>query len=208
MKLIAWDTSQDSLLVAASHDGRVVAFSREVRSMRHSSALVPAIAEVMKKAGWKGGHVDALAVGLGPGSFTGLRVGVATAKILGRVWKKKIAPIASLELLALSSGKKGRVTVCMDARKGKIYTATYEISDGKSIEKRSATLMAMEDLTAANESVIIGDALPSLQLPEMTPEALAVLAENAFVDHRATTPDKIEPVYLYPKDCNVTIKKK
>src|SRR5205085_3270175 len=86
-----------------------------------SAQLVPQIAELLQKHGFSKKDLDGFAVASGPGSFTGLRVGLAAIKALGEVLGKPIAAVSLLELVATASKSSGKVTTAMDAGRGEVY---------------------------------------------------------------------------------------
>ena len=94
-----------------------------------SAQLVPQIATVLEKHGFKKHQVDGFAVVSGPGSFTGLRVGLAAIKGLAEVLGKPIAAVSLLEAVAWAK-RPGRVVSALDAGRGEVYVGLYEIADG------------------------------------------------------------------------------
>ncbi len=163
---------------------------------RHSNVLVPMIKKLLKKSRIKLSEIDVLAVGLGPGSFTGLRVGIATAKVLGYVLKKKIVGVSSLEAIAREAldGRSARVAVALDARKSKVYGAVYEQHGEKFRTVVKPALFDAKKFSGVS-------AVPKIS--RIAEGALALARQKKFID-----PFYLEPLYLYPRDCNVTLPKK
>lgn len=102
----------------------------------HSEKLMPAVARVLDDAGVGGEQLDAIAVTVGPGSFTGLRIGVTTAKALAWAWEKPLAPVVTLDALAwqgalggFSAAPGDHVCPVLDARRGGVYTAMYSLPE-------------------------------------------------------------------------------
>jgi tRNA threonylcarbamoyladenosine biosynthesis protein TsaB len=92
----------------------------------HATRLLPLVAEVMDEAGLDWGEIDRIAVGLGPGTFTGLRIGVATAKALGQATGAALVGISSLQALAVGAGPtEGPVLAVLDARRGEVYAGAW-----------------------------------------------------------------------------------
>src|ERR1700736_3144132 len=112
-----------------------------------SAQLVPQVASLLSKHGFKKQDIDAFAVASGPGSFTGLRVGLAAIKGLAEILEKPIATVSMLEAVALSAGCEGRVTAVLDAGRGEVYAGEYEISLG-------AARCLHEELLTAEELLI------------------------------------------------------
>lgn len=90
----------------------------------HARELMPAVARCMDEAGLAWRDVDAIAVGVGPGPFTGLRIGVATARALASAHGTELRPVSSLAALAL--GIEGATLAAIDARRGEVFAALYE----------------------------------------------------------------------------------
>lgn len=204
MKILAYDTSGDKLTAALAENGRLLREEESVSSERHSSTLVPFLEKLLKKARWKPEDIDVLAVGIGPGSFTGIRVGVTTAKLLGLVWKTKLVGISSLEALARTGEtSEGVLPVAIDARRGRIYAALYEKKAGRFSERISPMLTTPEEFFKR-----VGGPAAILERPSVRASGIALAAFDRAVRKKFKTPDSLEPLYLHPKDCNVTLPKK
>ena len=204
MKILAYDTSGDKLTAALAENGRLLREEESISSERHSSTLIPFLEKLLKKGRWKPEDIDVLAVGIGPGSFTGIRVGVTTAKLLGLVWKTKLVGISSLEALArMKTAGDGSVPVAVDARRGRIYAALYEKKAGKFSERISPMLTTPEEFFKK-----AGRPVPILERPSVRASGVALAAFDQAARKKFKTPDSLEPLYLHPKDCNVTLSKK
>ena len=109
----------------------------------HARELMPAIADVMARAGASFDELQAIAVGVGPGAFTGLRIGVATARALAHAAAVELRPVSSLA--ALAEGIEGRLVLpLIDARRGEVFAALFE--DGE--ERRAPFAASPEDVAA------------------------------------------------------------
>lgn len=128
MRLLALETTGDICSIAAVRDGRPAAVLTFAHEMQLSTRLIPFIDHVLHTAGWQIGEVDAFAVDLGPGSFTGTRVGVMTAKTFAQVHAKPIVGVCSLDILAAEYTFIPHQVVCavIPARKGEVYACVYE----------------------------------------------------------------------------------
>jgi tRNA threonylcarbamoyladenosine biosynthesis protein TsaB len=108
-----------------------------------SAQLIPQISTLLAKHGLSKENIDAFAVASGPGSFTGLRVGLAAIKALAEILHRPIVAISLLEVVALEVRIQGRVTAALDAGRGEIYVAEYEI------HRTTAKLLVQELLSNA-----------------------------------------------------------
>jgi tRNA threonylcarbamoyl adenosine modification protein YeaZ len=125
--LLGLDTATPAVTVAL-HDGtRVLAEATSVDRHRHSELLAPAIARVLAEAGAERGDLTAIAVGVGPGPYTGLRVGVVTARVLGAALGIGVHGVCSLDIIA-ADVEAPRFLVATDARRREVYYACYDES--------------------------------------------------------------------------------
>jgi tRNA threonylcarbamoyladenosine biosynthesis protein TsaB len=134
--VVGFDTATEAVSVAL-HDGeRVVSEAFALDARRHSELLTPMIAKVMADAGAARGDLTAVAVGVGPGPYTGLRVGVVTARVLGAVLGLPVYGVCSLDVIASAAASVPGGTeflVATDARRREVYWARYDAS-GRRLE--------------------------------------------------------------------------
>ena len=138
MRILAVDTATKSCSVAVTEKQTVLAELTNTNGQTHSIHLLDMIHAVIQTAGLTAAALDGFAVTKGPGSFTGLRIGISTIKGLAVAVNKPVVGISSLETLAQQAGS-GSDLICplIDARKGEVYYAAYRFSvDGLKIEKR------------------------------------------------------------------------
>ncbi len=225
MTILAIDTSTDYLSIALMRDGRVIARFHRRSHMRHSSLLVPMIEKLLKKARIKLNAIDCFAISIGPGSFTGLRIGVVTVKGLSYVLNKPIVTVPTLDVIAENvKGFKGIICPVLDARKNKVYACLYQ-SDGNSIKKISKYLLLpaaqLLEKTAKHDKIIfLGDALDLIdrvggtgsvgpgrweRLERWHPKAdvIARLGLEYFRKKKFTKAQDLEPMYLYSRECDI-----
>jgi len=126
--LLAFDTSSAAVTVALADpvSGSVLASSSAVDALRHGELLAPAIAEALVVAGASVRDLTKIAVGVGPGPFTGLRVGLVTARTMADVLGIEVAGVCSLDILARQSSLGLPVAVATDARRKEIYWSLYD----------------------------------------------------------------------------------
>ncbi len=122
----------------------------------YSAQLMPRIAEALQRSNLDKGKVEGFAVVSGPGSFTGLRVGLATIKGLCEVLRKPLATVSMLEAFALTYGRTGQTaTVALDAGRGEVYVGEYEVSAGRANAVRE--YIAKLDALATEAASITGE---------------------------------------------------
>jgi tRNA threonylcarbamoyl adenosine modification protein YeaZ len=128
---LAFDTATSTVTVAVSDGAIVLAEVVSSDERRHGEVLAPSIATVLGEAGVSPAELSVVAVGVGPGPFTGLRVGLVTARTLGLALGVPVVGVCTLDLIAaeaaVSLGRGDRLLVATDARRKEVYWATYEM---------------------------------------------------------------------------------
>lgn len=227
MKLLAIDSSSryfsmgieknDCLLVRV-----LKPFGREL-----SRKIMPSVESALKKANIPLAQFDCFGIGLGPGSFTGLRIGLATLKGLLFSRNKPVVSIPSLDILAYAlRGHSGVVCPVIDAKRGLVYCALYEAKQGK-IQRKSRYLLVpikevVEKVKAKEAVFFLGDGLTLYQntlekglgkrarfiLEEKLwypqPENLLALIKEKYKRREFSDIEALVPLYLYPKECQIT----
>lgn len=197
--LLAFDTATAHVTVAL-HDGdRVVAEWGSDESMRHGETLAPAIEAVLKQAGVTPKDLTAIAVGAGPGPFTGLRVGLVTARTFGFALGLPIHAVCSLDILAAEAIDAGLsdFAVATDARRKEVYLARYEAGrrvDGPLVAKPAD--VATDGPVVGRGALLYPDSFPDAREPELP--AAAVLADVVVRERFELLPP--EPLYLRRPD--------
>jgi tRNA threonylcarbamoyladenosine biosynthesis protein TsaB len=124
-----------------------------------SAQLVPQISELLQRHSLTKRDIDAFAVASGPGSFTGLRVGLAGIKALAEILQKPIASVSLLEAVSRASEKKGEVLAALDAGRGEIYLAEYSVSETQTTLRKQELLTFAEFASAnGNREIVTPDA--------------------------------------------------
>ena len=132
MRVLALDTTTRAGSVALAEDGRVI-FERLGDAARSQAERLPVeLLDALRAVGWSTADIDLYAVAAGPGSFTGLRIGIATIQGLALVHGKPVAPISALEALAeaaaIDASPGARLGVWMDAHRREVFSALYDLS--------------------------------------------------------------------------------
>ena len=131
MKMLCFDTTAKTAAVAIVEEGKVLAQAAITTGLTHSQTLMPLCDSLMRAAGITLDEIDLVAVSAGPGSFTGLRIGIGTVKGLCQGSKKRCVGVSTLEALAWNAaGSKMVICPVMDARCNQVYTALFQ-DDGE-----------------------------------------------------------------------------
>lgn len=216
MKILALDSATSACSVALWQDGTVLAHRFAEMARGQSEVLVPMVAEVMGEAGMGFDQLDLLAVTVGPGAFTGIRIGLSTARALALAAGKALAGIATTEAVAAAvpeGERQGRtVLVLLESRREEIWVQAFSALLEPLGEVAALTPLQVAALDLG-PVVLAGDArdlvaplMPSASLASSigAPDAaqVAALAARRWADGSALAP---EPLYLRPAD--VTLQK-
>ena len=176
-----------------------------------SAQLVPQIAALLEKHGLSKTQIDAFVVVSGPGSFTGLRVGLAAIKALAEILQKPIVPVSFLEVVARAAGIDGRIIALLDAGRGQLYSGEYEISGARAqlIQEHLIAREALPDLSRAvaistPDATLAGlsreAGLRTFELKAIPPEIIAVLGWSKLCDGEIASPEQLDANYVRRSD--------
>ncbi|MFJ8072574.1 tRNA (adenosine(37)-N6)-threonylcarbamoyltransferase complex dimerization subunit type 1 TsaB [Streptomyces sp. NPDC096176] len=207
MLLLAMDTATPAV-TAALHDGSsVVAESSRVDARRHGELLLPAVDRVLAEAGVKLDAVTGIVVGVGPGPYTGLRVGLVTAATFASALGVPVHGVCTLDGLAYAAGLDEPFVVATDARRKEVYWARYadartRLTDA-SVDRPDAIAEQVAGLPAVGAGALLyPQAFPDTRGPEhVSAGALAALAaEKLAAGEEFLAP---QPLYLRRPDAQV-----
>ena len=209
MKTLILDASSSSASVACAEDEKLLYEGYLNNGLTHSSHLMPLVEDAMKYAGLDISDIDLFGCVVGPGSFTGVRIGVATVK--GLMGDKKCVEIDGLHALALQAGDfDGLVCPILDARAGQVYAALFENGQRLSEDKPVKLEELLDELRKTGKKVLfLGDGVPAQKdrllqedFAHLAPStlwglhaasALPLLLQNA---ENAVTAEELRPLYL------------
>jgi tRNA threonylcarbamoyladenosine biosynthesis protein TsaB len=223
MKVLGVDTSTNVLSVAIVEDKDIISNLSRTLEKGHSSGLVPMIGEILKRANISLERIDGFAVGIGPGSFTGLRVGVTTMKTLAFSVDKPIKGLSSLDAIAYNGvGAPSPICPIVDAKRDQVYSAIYAwegkvlkrlsnyllIPIGRLLKKIKGEVLFLGDgIELYKEEIIKIKKGKAMFAPKSSwfPQAsrIAFLGLEAFKRGEMDNPYSLVPMYLYPKECTV-----
>ena len=218
MKILGIDSSGMVASVAIVQDDILMAEYTMNHKKTHSETLLPMIDEIVRNSETRLEDIDAIAIASGPGSFTGLRIGAATAKGLGLSIEKPIVPVKSCEGLAFNMwGTEGLVCPIMDARRNQVYTGIYRVLGNVEVVM-DQTPMDIHELierlnNLAEEVTFLGDGVDiykdiiwkEIKVPcKMAPASMnrqrgasiATYGEILFKDKKYVSADDFAPEYL------------
>lgn len=218
MLILAFETSAKAASVALLEDGRLLGESYQNTGLTHSQTLLVMAEDLLKQCGKTVGNITAVAVAEGPGSFTGVRIGVAAAK--GFAWGRELPcyGVSTLEAMAESLGIfQGYVCPCMDARRSQVYNSLFYVNCGHIQRLREDRAIALADLAGelkelAEPVFLVGDGsllaystlsaqLPNLVLPpehrmHQRAAGVAILAAKKIAAGEPGDGNALTPNYL------------
>ena len=223
MLLLAVDTSGKQGFVALvraeddSEDDVQLIESTPLQGGTFSAQLVPQIAGLLGKHGFAKSSIDAFIVVSGPGSFTGLRVGLAAIKALAEILHKPIVPVSLLEVVALAAGSPGKVLSAIDAGRGEVYVGEYEVR-GNDSQRVTEQILSRNEFGAwarganvatpdpalvqiANEADAAG---VSITIPDA--RMIARLGRRKLTAGETVAPDQLEANYIRRSDAEIFAK--
>lgn len=218
MNLLAIDTSTEYLSVAVAEGGHILAAFRDEGKLQHATLLIPVIDKTLKKCNLKLKDIGALALSIGPGSFTGLRIGVATVKGINLALEIPIVAVPTLDAIAHNfiDEKSGLLCPLIDAKKGKVYACFYDktkrltdymLADIESIlEKIKEPVLVFGDGAELYKEQCERNAFVTISKKDWLPKAevIAKLGLQKAKKRKFVNPDKLVPMYLHSQYCQVT----
>ena len=220
MKILALETSAKAVSCAVWQDGMPLACSWQSTGLTHSRTLMPMVEAMLHNSVLTLAGIDGIAVAAGPGSFTGLRIGIAAAKGLAWAAEKPCIPVSTLLAMAmpLSHWEGARIVCAMDARRQQIYNAIFTVEEGSLIRRAEDRAIALSSVAAElketdrRPTLIVGDgavlcrdflegegircslAPPHLLMQSASGVAMAAL--EPLLTGRTVTAQDLSPVYL------------
>lgn len=220
MLLLVTDTSGKRgfvglVRVAEDGQGQKVGVIEEVplAGGTFSAQLVPQIAALLEKQGFRKTEIDAFIVVSGPGSFTGLRVGLAAIKALAEILHKPIVPVSLLEVVAVASHATGNVLSALDAGRGEIYAGEYEIL-GKTARAGNEQLLTRTELpsaakgrvvltTEANLAQMAGNQALTVRLVTIGAEAISRVGWHKLKAGETVSSEQLEANYIRRSEAEI-----
>jgi tRNA threonylcarbamoyladenosine biosynthesis protein TsaB len=182
-----------------------------------SAELVPQIATLIEKHGFSKANIDALAVVSGPGSFTGLRIGLAVIKGLAEALAKPIAAVSLLELLASATHSQGKILAALDAGRNEVFQGEYEVGSAGTRLIRERLFTRNEWLESARDEVIVtadnvlaeatrAQGLNVREVERPRSDAVAQLGWRKIASGETVSPETLEANYIGRSEAELFVK--
>lgn len=225
--ILGIETSVENVGVALGDHNGIRATAAISSDRKHAESLTPMIQFVLQQAECNMSDISAVAVDIGPGLFTGMRVGIATAQTLAWALEVPVVPVCSLDALAHSvAWSDAPIAATLDARRGEVYWALYRARGQELQRLTEPTVSSPDDLAIhiadrAEEVVCVGTGFkryadsfhtnPWVRIlggDTVFPSASAVvsLGATALLNDNTVAPDKVEPLYLRAPDAEINWK--
>jgi tRNA threonylcarbamoyladenosine biosynthesis protein TsaB len=181
MLILAFDTTAAACSVALWRDGTILKAEHEAMKQGQAEALVPMIERTLKKCDVDYAALDRFAVTVGPGSFTGVRVGISTGRALGLAANKPVIGVKTTEVLAAAAPEKGaRILAVIDTKRGDLYAQLFDPGLKPPGNIQIATPQTLPQWIGPKPVTLVGDAAAT---------AANILGSNAVVSSANPLPD-------------------
>ncbi|WLR42152.1 tRNA (adenosine(37)-N6)-threonylcarbamoyltransferase complex dimerization subunit type 1 TsaB [Bacillus carboniphilus] len=181
MNVLAIDTSNETLGVAISKDKKIIAESITTVKKNHSVRAMPTIVQLLADCDIHPKQLDRIVVAKGPGSYTGVRIGMTIAKTMAWSLKIPIVAVSSLQVMAMNGHFfKGKLSPLLDARRGNVYTGLYSFNDRLYVEKEDQNVSLskwLHELKEEQEERILFIGKDTVQFED---EIRSILGNKAF----------------------------
>lgn len=217
MKILAIDTHSELSTIVLSDDSKVIAFQVLSEPRKHINFIHSSIGSLLSKARLDISDIDLFSVVKGPGSFTGIRIGVTLIKGLSLALNKPVVSLISLDLLAYGIKDKAvgkNIAVLIDAKRNSFYCAFYRLDSDNLVRIGDYGVLKIDDImNKLNDGyAIVGEGLGVFQNKSnvsalecrLIPEIIADLSFVQWAKRGEENIFDLKPFYLYPKECTVT----
>lgn len=188
------DTCTNNIVIELLKDTEIIDKKTEFNDKTLSTNFVPWVQELLEKNSLKPDDIDTIFVAVGPGSFTGIRVGVTFAKVMAWALNKRLVPFSSLELLASTSNEKVIVPL-IDARRDYVFAGIYDKDLNNLMEDRYILLSdLLEELKKYNNPSFVSP--DNLNLPTIIPNVDIIKVVNKHINDEGVNPHTLNPNYL------------
>ena len=229
MKILAIETSAKAVSAAVAEKGKILCAGYQDTGLTHSRTLMPIVEGILKNTELSIAEIDAIAVAVGPGSFTGIRIGVAAAKGLAFGADKPVIAVSTLAAMARNVAFCDGLLICaMDARRQQVYNALFDAKDCCLTRLSDDRAIALADLLAEikddpRQKIVVGDGgrlcqsyleangvpcrLAPPHLLMQNAMSVALIAKELAAEGKLLTAQELEPVYLRPPHADLPNRK-
>lgn len=230
MKILALDSTAHAASVALLDNGKLIGDFYINTTLTHSQTLVPMIEDLLSNTKVLSKDIDAFAVNVGPGSFTGVRIGVSAVKGMAMALNKPCIPVSTLESMSINLSLADCTAVCvMDARCNQVYNANFNIKNSAITRLCDDRAISIDDLQVElskinNNIILVGDGaelcynkfcnnlenvhLAPIQLRYQNASGVALVAEKLYNNSTVVSCEQLLPLYLRLPQAQRELKKR
>ncbi len=209
--ILAVETATRAGGVAVARGQNVVTFITGDPAVSHSANLISMIQDALDRAGATLADVDVFAVAVGPGSFTGLRIGLATVKAFAVHLKRRVVGVSTLAAVAHASRANGEIVSLLPAGRGEVFAQHFTVSDGivraTDEAQHLSPAAVLEKYDGHDSLTFAGEGVRALAKPEESAARLvasiASLGFDAYQEGKAVVPDDLHAVYVRASDAEI-----
>lgn len=215
MKILSFDTSANTTYICLSENEKIVeSIVLESANNNYSTAkLVPSILKVLKNNGITAQDLNAIAVNIGPGSFTGIRVGITVARTMGQALNIPIVGLSSLKILSTLNKTEKKSLILLDARKGKTYRGVFNSDNHTEMFPEAVEYETAIEMAKCNDFFVVADKTMNEKLIQENVEAVnlseikfdfgAEIAKLALIQLKSKPSEELawfslKPLYIQP----------
>ena len=192
MKTLVIDTCTNRIIVALADNSTVFSFCNEIIVNQMSNIIMEKVSKCFQEADLKPTDIDRILVAVGPGSYTGIRIGVTIAKTLAWALKREIIPISSLELMISGYDDDKKLIPYIDARRNAVFGAIYDNKLNPILKDQYIKLDELKNQIAGDYLFVSDDKLVESSCPKID----IIKLINKHLNDKGVNPHELNPVYL------------
>ena len=203
MKTLILSTCTNRIIVAIADNSTIFSFCNEIIENQMSNVIMTKVEECFNKANLRPIDIDKILVAVGPGSYTGIRIGVTIAKTMAWTLNKKIVPISSLELMISGYTEEKLLVPYIDARRNAVFAGVYNNKLEDILEDRYISLTNLNDFLLDKDYIFISDdSLVESSKPKI--DVLKIV--NKYTTDDGLNPHAVNPIYLKQTEAEENLK--
>ncbi len=203
MKTLVIDTCTNRIIVALADNSTIFSFCNEIIENQMSNVIMEKVEKCFKEANMKPNDVERVLVAVGPGSYTGIRIGVTIAKTYAWALKKEIIPISSLEVMISGYDDEKLLVPYIDARRNACFGAIYDNKLNKVLKDQYISMDSLKNKLEGKEYIFVSD---DKLVDSNKPKIDIIKLINKHQNDRSVNPHSLNPVYLKKTEAEENLK--
>lgn len=203
MKTLVIDTCTNRIIVALADNSTIFSFCNEIVENQMSNIIMEKVDNCFKKANLKPNDIERILVAVGPGSYTGIRIGVTIAKTFAWALKKEIVPISSLEIMISGYNENKLLVPYIDARRNACFGAIYDNNLNNVLKDQYILIDNLKNKLKGKEFIFVSD---DDLIESKKPKIDIIKLINKHQDDESVNPHSLNPVYLKKTEAEENLK--